>query len=82
LLPADGVKEEHMRTRLVVVLLCILSVLSVEAQATKSKFLKTSDAIGIHYREAGSGRPILFIPGWTMPAWIWQSKSTPSCAQA
>jgi non-heme chloroperoxidase len=51
-----------------------LSVPSVVAQATKSGFFKTSDGIKIHYLEAGSGRPIVFIPGWTMPAWIWQKQ--------
>ena len=65
-----------MRTRLAVILLCIASVPSVMAQATttKSEFFKTSDGIRIHYLEAGSGRPIVFIPGWTMPAWIWQKQ--------
>ena len=41
---------------------------------TKSGFFKTSDGISIHYLEAGTGRPIVFIPGWTMPAWIWQKQ--------
>jgi non-heme chloroperoxidase len=63
-----------MRTRLAVALLCILSVPSVKAQATKGGFFKTSDGVRIHYLEAGSGRPIVFIPGWTMPAWIWQKQ--------
>jgi non-heme chloroperoxidase len=63
-----------MKTRLAVVLLCILSVPNVVAQATKSGFFKTSDGVRIHYLEAGSGRPIVFIPGWTMPAWIWQKQ--------
>ena len=47
---------------------------SVVAQAAKSDFFKTSDGVRIHYLEAGSGRPIVFIPGWTMPAWIWQKQ--------
>jgi non-heme chloroperoxidase len=68
-----------VRARLAVILLCILSVSSLEAQAqttqtTKSGFFKTSDGVRIHYLEAGSGRPIVFIPGWTMPAWIWQKQ--------
>jgi microsomal epoxide hydrolase len=72
-----------MRTRLAVILLCIVSVLGVIAQAfaaqttttiTKSGSFKTSDGISIHYLEAGSGHPIVFIPGWTMPAWIWQKQ--------
>ncbi|HVR24667.1 MAG TPA: alpha/beta hydrolase [Candidatus Polarisedimenticolia bacterium] len=56
------------------ILLCVLSVPSVKAQATKSGFFKTSDGVRIHYLEAGSGRAIVFIPGWTMPAWIWQTQ--------
>src|SRR5882757_9870963 len=57
------------------ILLCILLVPAiVTAQGTKSGFFKTSDNIRIHYLEAGSGRPIVLIPGWTMPAWIWQKQ--------
>lgn len=63
-----------MRTTLITLLLCILSVRAVVAQATKSGFFKTSDGVRIHYLEAGSGRPIVFVPGWTMPAWIWQKQ--------
>src|ERR1700736_3329647 len=63
-----------MKSKLAAALLCVLSVPSVVAQATKSEFLKTSDGIQIHYVEAGSGRPIVFIPGWTMPSWIWQKQ--------
>jgi microsomal epoxide hydrolase len=62
-----------------VILLCIFSVPGVIAQAdlaqtAKSDFFQTSDGIRIHYLDAGSGRPIVFIPGWTMPAWIWQKQ--------
>jgi non-heme chloroperoxidase len=64
-----------MRTRLALILMCILAAPSVFAQAAKSDFFKTSDGIRIHYLEAGSGRPIVFIPGWTMPAWIWQKQT-------
>jgi non-heme chloroperoxidase len=67
-----------MRTRLALFLLCILSAPSVLPQTptatTKSGFIKTSDGVRIHYLEAGSGRPLVFIPGWTMPAWIWQKQ--------
>ena len=62
-----------MRTILAAILLCISAVPSINAQA-KSGFFKTSDGIRIHYLESGSGRPIVFIPGWTMPAWIWQKQ--------
>lgn len=63
-----------MRTRSAVIFLCLLWSMTSVAQATKSEFLKTSDGIRIHYLEAGSGRPLVFIPGWTMPAWIWQKQ--------
>jgi non-heme chloroperoxidase len=63
-----------MKTRLAVVLTCMLTVPSVGAQTAKSDFFKTSDGVRIHYLEAGSGRAIVFIPGWTMPAWIWQKQ--------
>jgi len=59
------------------VLLCIASASVAAAQstaATRSDFFKTSDGIRIHYLEAGSGQAIVFIPGWTMPAWIWQKQ--------
>jgi len=63
-----------MRVQLGVVLLCIVSAVSAGAQTTKSAFFKTSDRIRIHYLEAGSGRAIVLIPGWSMPAWIWQKQ--------
>jgi microsomal epoxide hydrolase len=43
-------------------------------RSAKSAFFKTSDGVRIHYLDVGAGRPIVFIPGWTMPAWIWQKQ--------
>ena len=63
-----------MKTRLTVVLMCMLVTPSAFAQTAKSDFFNTSDGVRIHYVEAGSGRAIVFIPGWTMPAWIWQKQ--------
>lgn len=63
-----------MRIRLTAILLCIVATPLVFAQAGKSDFFKTSDGVRIHYLESGNGRPIVFIPGWTMPAWIWQKQ--------
>jgi non-heme chloroperoxidase len=63
-----------MRTNLAVALMCLGALPTVFAQAPKSEFFKTSDGIRIHYVESGAGRPIVFIPGWTMPAWIWQKQ--------
>ena len=44
------------------------------AIVTQSRFFVTSDGVRLHYLEAGprQGHTIVFVPGWTMPAWIWQ----------
>jgi non-heme chloroperoxidase len=36
-------------------------------------YFKTSDGVRLHYLEAGaeSAHTLVFVPGWTMPAWIW-----------
>jgi non-heme chloroperoxidase len=48
---------------------------------TNSGFVTASDRTRIHYLEAGpsgiertSQASILFVPGWTMPGWIWQKQ--------
>src|SRR5580692_455293 len=70
--------KKNATTTFAVIVLCIVWASGVAAQSTaattKSDSFKTSDGIRIHYLEAGSGRPIVFIPGWTMPAWIWQKQ--------
>jgi microsomal epoxide hydrolase len=43
-----------------------------ENPAAKSGYFTTSDGVRLHYLEAGSGPAILFVPGWTNPAWIWE----------
>jgi non-heme chloroperoxidase len=35
-------------------------------------FFMTSDRVRLHYRSTGAGRPIVFVPGWTMPGEIWE----------
>jgi non-heme chloroperoxidase len=42
--------------------------------AVKDAFLTLPDGAKIHYLEAGQGSPIVFIPGWTMAADIWESQ--------
>jgi non-heme chloroperoxidase len=51
-----------------------LSLAVVLSAQTKSDSFKTSDGVRIHYLEAGSGKSIVLIPGWTMPAWIWEKQ--------
>lgn len=43
------------------------------ATAVRDRYFITSDNVRLHYLEAGptGGHTVLFVPGWTMPAWIW-----------
>jgi microsomal epoxide hydrolase len=45
---------------------------------TESRFFTTSDGVRLHYLEAGprAAHTIVLVPGWTMPAWIWQPQIT------
>jgi non-heme chloroperoxidase len=38
----------------------------------KDAYFVTSDGVKLHYLIGGAGQTIVFIPGWTMPAEIWQ----------
>jgi microsomal epoxide hydrolase len=40
--------------------------------AIKDGYFTTSDGVRLHYLEAGSGPAMVFVPGWTNPAWIWE----------
>ena len=41
--------------------------------AGQARYFTTSDGVRLHYIEAGSGaRTLVFVPGWTMPAWIFE----------
>ena len=63
-----------MRFILAILLVCASIGPRVNARTTKGGFIKTSDGVRIHYVEAGAGRPIVFIPGWMMPGWIWEKQ--------
>jgi non-heme chloroperoxidase len=39
---------------------------------SRSRSFTTSDGVKLHYLESGAGPTVLFVPGWTMPAEIWQ----------
>ena len=54
-------------------ILLIASFASAAVRA-KSATFHTSDHVALHYLEAGSGPAIVFIPGWTMPADIFESQ--------
>jgi non-heme chloroperoxidase len=40
--------------------------------AQPGAFFTTSDGVRLHYTDAGRGRAIVFIPGWTMSGGIWE----------
>src|SRR5215217_599309 len=35
-------------------------------------FFTTTDGVRLHYRSKGTGRAIVFVPGWTLPGDIWE----------
>ncbi len=57
---------------LAVVLAAFLPVAAAAAEIPVSRFFKTSDGVRLHYLEAGTGLTLLFVPGWSMPAEIWE----------
>jgi microsomal epoxide hydrolase len=62
------------RARLVLALLALsLAGRAVLAQPADRSFT-TSDGVHLHYLEAGpsAAHTIVLVPGWTMPAWIFQ----------
>ena len=44
------------------------------ARSGQDRWFTTSDGIRLHYDEAGRGNTIVLVPGWTMPAWIWNAQ--------
>jgi non-heme chloroperoxidase len=65
-----------MRSAICIVAALVLALARPAAagDAATNQFFVTSDGVRLHYLEAGPdvGHTIVFIPGWTMPAWIWQ----------
>jgi non-heme chloroperoxidase len=51
---------------------------AVRASVSPDHWFQTSDGVRLHYTSNGvsqPGRPTLvMVPGWTMPAWIWQAQ--------
>lgn len=55
-------------------LILLLGGPAVAQGTAQSRYFVSSDGVRLHYLEAGPrlGHTIVFVPGWTMPAWIWQ----------
>ncbi|MGI4955758.1 MAG: alpha/beta fold hydrolase [Janthinobacterium lividum] len=58
--------------RRAIVFLCLF--MSLHAAQAADKQFTTSDGVRLHLIEAGppNANTIVFVPGWTMPAWIFQ----------
>jgi non-heme chloroperoxidase len=65
-----------MRTVILTTLLALACMLAPQATwaqvETRSGHFMTSDGVELHYLEAGSGPTIMFVPGFTAPAEIWE----------
>ncbi|WP_376099443.1 alpha/beta fold hydrolase [Roseomonas sp. CCTCC AB2023176] len=52
--------------------LAALAPLSRPARAAQSRFIQTTDGVRLHVQEAGQGTPIVIVPGWCMPGWLFE----------
>jgi len=63
--------------RAIVVLAALVTLACGPAQAADRPadgWFTTSDGVRLHYLEAGQGHTIVLVPGWTMPAWIFDAQ--------
>src|SRR3989441_3759574 len=70
-------RSKTIRLRYAGLLLLLITVPPAGAQTATlagltDKWFVTSDSVRLHYLSAGSGPTIVFVPGWTMPADIWE----------
>jgi non-heme chloroperoxidase len=52
---------------------CISQAVAQNLAQVQSQFFTSSDGVRLHFLAAGppGAHILLFVPGWTMPAWIW-----------
>jgi non-heme chloroperoxidase len=50
--------------------LVLAGLLLAGAARAADRYFETSDGVRLHYVESGIGHTIVMVPGWTMPAWI------------
>ena len=60
--------------RIITAIVLAFLALAVPARAAQDRYFTSSDGVRLHYAEAGRGRTIVFVPGWTMPAWIFDQQ--------
>ena len=54
--------------------LILAGLLLSGAARAADRYFQTSDGVRLHYVESGRGRTIVMVPGWTMPAWIFDQQ--------
>jgi len=54
--------------------LVLAGLLLAGAARAADRYFQTSDGVRLHYVEVGRGRTIVMVPGWTMPAWIFDQQ--------
>ncbi len=59
-------------TQTIQILSLMLAIPAFAQDTSRQSFFTTSDQVKLHYREAGQGEAILFLPGWLMPGDIWE----------
>ncbi|HET9019028.1 MAG TPA: alpha/beta hydrolase, partial [Acetobacteraceae bacterium] len=63
-----------MRVLAAIAVIAALLCLPSRPAAASDRIFVTSDGVRLHYIEAGRGHTIVLVPGWTMPAWIWNAQ--------
>ncbi len=65
-----------MRIIRAIVSVAVLIVLLAHSAAAADRWFVSSDGIRLHYTDTGPPRAptIVLVPGWTMPAWIFQAQ--------
>ena len=63
-----------MRAVAVMPLLAVICLLASAPAKAADRDFQTSDGVRLHYTETGQGHTIVLVPGWTMPAWIWDAQ--------
>ncbi len=64
-----------MRSNCLIVILYLFSSAAIAASPDiKSGSFTSSDGVRLHYLEAGDGPGMVFVPGWSIPAWIWEAQ--------
>lgn len=65
-----------MRALAAMAIVAALCALGPRPAAAADRWFTTSDGVRLHYIDVGQGRTIVLVPGWTMPAWIWDAQIT------